>query len=168
MNTLLLLAATCTAPINQDVGVVTSYYGWRILMGRSEKTVHTGIDIRAPFGTPVHAVRSGRVTFARQDDRGGGLMIDITSRYQGKILITRYAHLSKVVVRAGMTVKANQLIGKVGSTGNSTGPHLHFETLIKRPGNTDLYKDPDPFVCLYRRDVLLPHFKFQRRIKISK
>jgi murein DD-endopeptidase MepM/ murein hydrolase activator NlpD len=168
MNTLLLLAATCTAPINQDVGVVTSSYGWRILAGKSEKTVHAGIDIRAPIGTPVHAVRLGRITFARWDDRGGGLMVDITSRYKGKILVTRYAHLSKVAVRVGMPVKANHLIGWVGSTGNSSGPHLHFEVLIKRPGNTDLYKDPNPFVCQYRSDIVFPHFKFQRRIKISK
>ena len=168
MNTLLLLAATCLSPIPQDVGVVTSYYGWRILYGKSEKTIHVGIDIRAPLGAQVRSVMAGQVTFASRDDRGGGLMVDITSQYAGQVLVTRYAHLSKISVKRGMRVKPNAILGNVGSTGNSSGPHLHFETLVKRPGQGDLYKNPEVFVCDYKRDVVIPHFKFQRKIKIGK
>ena len=167
MNTILLLAAACTAPIHQDQGTVTSYYGWRILMGRAEKTVHTGIDIRAKIGTPVRASRGGRVTFAEMDKRGGGLMVDITTRYEGQTWVFRYAHLSKITVQKGQRVKAGEMIGRVGSTGNSTGPHLHFETIVKRPGKNDLYRNPERFVCKYPLDIRIPHFKFERRIKIG-
>jgi len=167
MSTILLLAATCTAPIHQDAGTVTSYYGWRILMGRTEKSVHTGIDIRAKIGTPVRASRGGRVTFAEMDKRGGGLMVDVTSFYEGQVWVFRYAHLNKIAVQKGQKVKAGHLLGRVGSTGNSTGPHLHFEAIIKRPGRSDLYRNPQRFVCKYPSDIKLPHFKFKRRFKIE-
>jgi murein DD-endopeptidase MepM/ murein hydrolase activator NlpD len=101
-------------------GTISSGFGWR--WGR----VHKGIDIAAPVGTPVWAVTSGVVEFAGWDDSGYGNMIDIR-HHDG--LLTRYAHLSHIYAQQGSVVDQSQVIGAVGTTGNSTGPHLHFETI---------------------------------------
>ncbi len=84
---------------------------------------HSGLDIRARYGAPVKATRNGKVTFAGW--RGGyGKLIIID---HGRGLSTYYGHLSRILVRRGMRINRKRLIGKVGSTGISTGPHLHFE-----------------------------------------
>jgi murein DD-endopeptidase MepM/ murein hydrolase activator NlpD len=88
---------------------------------------HTGQDLAAPTGTPVRAVGDGTVIFAAWDGAYGNKIA--IQHPDGTV--TWYAHLSAYVVRSGK-VKAGQLIGKVGSTGNTTGPHLHFEV---RPHN---------------------------------
>lgn len=86
---------------------------------------HEGIDIAAPKGTPILAAAKGRVTFAgRNGDYG--LMVEID---HGHGLVTRYAHASKLVVKQGQVVERWQKIAEVGSTGLSTGPHLHYEVL---------------------------------------
>lgn len=86
---------------------------------------HTGIDIRAPRGAPILASAGGRVTFAGY--RGAyGKMVEID---HGNGLTTRYGHAAKLYVRRGEIVLPHQRIGAVGSTGRSTGPHLHFEVL---------------------------------------
>ena len=84
--------------------------------------LHAGTDYGAPTGTPVLAAAAGVVTKA---GNGGGYG-NVIYLQHGR-LSTRYAHLSKILVRRGQTVKQGQVIGKVGSTGMSTGPHLHFE-----------------------------------------
>lgn len=90
--------------------------------------LHAGVDLAAPIGTPVYAAAMG--TVSRAGWLGGyGYSIDIN---HGGGVVTRYAHLSAMYVAAGTTVQAGQQIGAVGSTGNSTGPHLHFE--IRRGG----------------------------------
>ncbi|NEQ29006.1 MAG: M23 family metallopeptidase, partial [Microcoleus sp. SIO2G3] len=99
-------------------GVITSNYGWR--WGR----MHRGIDIGAPTGTPVSAAASGEVVFAGWNSGGYGNMVDI--RHPDGSM-TRYAHNSRILVRRGQQVEQGQQISAVGSTGNSTGPHLHFE-----------------------------------------
>jgi murein DD-endopeptidase MepM/ murein hydrolase activator NlpD len=99
-------------------GVLTSGFGWR--WGR----MHRGVDIAAPSGTPVVAAAPGVVEFAGWNDGGYGNMVDI--RHPDGSL-TRYAHNSRLLVRAGQTVLQGQLVSEVGSTGYSTGPHLHFE-----------------------------------------
>ncbi len=101
-------------------GTISSGFGWR--WGR----VHKGIDIAAPVGTPVWATGSGVVEFAGWDDSGYGNMIDI--RHHNGFL-TRYAHLSDIYAQQGSVVNQSQVIGAVGTTGNSTGPHLHFEII---------------------------------------
>ncbi len=101
-------------------GTISSGFGWR--WGR----VHKGIDIAAPVGTPVWAVASGVVEFAGWDDSGYGNMIDIR-HHDG--FLTRYAHLSDIYAQQGSVVNQSQVIGAVGTTGNSTGPHLHFEII---------------------------------------
>ncbi len=88
--------------------------------------MHTGIDFRAPSGTAVRATAGGRVIEA--DYVGGyGNMVEID---HGNGLSTRYAHLSSIGVEVGQTVSKGDILGRVGSTGRSTGPHLHYETRI--------------------------------------
>lgn len=99
-------------------GVFTSGFGPR--WGR----MHKGIDIAAPTGTPIHAAADGVVVSAGWNRGGYGKLVDI--RHPDGTL-TRYAHNSKIVVRKGQKVQQGQLISKMGSTGFSTGPHLHFE-----------------------------------------
>lgn len=104
------------------VGNITSHFG------RRGTTTHTGIDIAAPLGTPVLAADSGTVTVSQSSLGGYGqtIMID----HGGGALITVYAHLSRRLVRVGDIVEKGQVIGNVGSTGRSTGPHLHFEVRV--------------------------------------
>ncbi len=99
-------------------GMLTSGYGWR--WGR----MHRGIDIAADIGTPVHAAADGVVEFAGWNSGGYGNMIDIRHA-DGSV--TRYAHLNRILIQNGQQLKQGQQIGEMGSTGYSTGPHLHFE-----------------------------------------
>lgn len=101
-------------------GRITSSYGWR---GRE---FHRGIDIGAPHGAPVLAAKGGTVSFAGWSG-GYGNLIKID---HGSGLETWYAHLSSMLVSAGESVGAGDVIGRVGNTGRSTGAHLHFETRV--------------------------------------
>jgi len=94
---------------------------------------HAGIDIPAPTGTPVAAAASGRVVFAGPSGSGWGRMVLIA---HGSGVRTRYAHLSRIDVRLGQRVAISSIVGRVGSTGEATGPHLHFEVLV-RGANVD-------------------------------
>lgn len=103
-------------------GRVSSGFGYRIHPIRGGRRLHTGLDVAAPTGTPIRAAAAGVVVAAGA--RGGyGLAVDID---HGAVT-TRYAHQSRLLVAAGQRVAAGQVIGLVGSTGLSTGPHLHFE-----------------------------------------
>ncbi len=88
--------------------------------------MHTGLDFRASMGDPVRATANGRIETAGWSG-GYGRMIEIN---HGNGLSTRYGHLSEIKVKVGDVVKIGQIIGAVGSTGRSTGPHLHYETRI--------------------------------------
>jgi murein DD-endopeptidase MepM/ murein hydrolase activator NlpD len=99
-------------------GAFTSGYGWR--WGR----MHKGIDIANNVGTPVVAAAKGRITFAGWHDGGYGYLVEITHE-DGSM--TRYGHNSNLLVREGQVVEQGQMISLMGSTGRSTGPHLHFE-----------------------------------------
>ena len=111
------LGMTLTRPVS---GVLTSRYGYR--WGRT----HTGIDIGAPTGTSIKAASSGTVTFAGWKGSLGNLVV----LSHGNGIQTYYGHCSKLLVSAGQKVSAGQLIAKVGSTGRSTGSHLHFEIRV--------------------------------------
>jgi murein DD-endopeptidase MepM/ murein hydrolase activator NlpD len=116
---------------------ISSYYGYRIHPIFKTKKLHTGIDIPAPTGTAVKAAAAGTVIYA--DWLGGYgkcLMVD-----HGGGIVTLYAHNSSLTAQVGQTVSRGQTIAKVGSTGNSTGPHLHFE--VRKNG---AYVDPLPWV----------------------
>ncbi|WP_434683797.1 peptidoglycan DD-metalloendopeptidase family protein [Pseudanabaena minima] len=119
-------------------GVFTSGYGWR--WGR----IHAGIDIAAPIGTPILAAASGVVEYSQWNDGGYGNMIDIR---HADGTITRYAHMNALYVKEGQTVSQGQTIGEMGSTGFSTGPHLHFE--IRPNGGSAI--DPMAFLASARR-----------------
>lgn len=105
---------------------VTSGYGMRTHPISGQRKMHTGIDYAAPTGTPVWAVGSGTVVFTGWK---GGYGKTIEIKHSGAVK-TRYGHLSKILVRKGQAVRQHQTIGAVGSTGYSTGPHLHFEYLV--------------------------------------
>jgi murein DD-endopeptidase MepM/ murein hydrolase activator NlpD len=106
---------------------ITSAFGWRIHPITGDRRFHAGIDIGAPTGTPVVAALSGRVVAA--DYMGGyGLAVIIENAETAQRNL--YAHLSGIAVQPGMTLNQGNVLGWVGSTGNSTGPHLHFETQV--------------------------------------
>lgn len=103
-------------------GQATSCYGWRV----STDSNHEGIDIPRRSGNPIYAVGSG----VTQDvGRNGGYGLQVVVKHSGATW-TRYAHASRLAVRSGQQVRAGQVIAYVGSTGNSTGPHLHFEVYL--------------------------------------
>jgi hypothetical protein len=89
---------------------------------------HTGLDFPAGYGSTVRAARSGRVVFAGWDSGGYGYLVSVR---HGHRVRTRYAHLSAIAVRRGQRVSTGSSVGRVGSTGASTGPHLHFEVLVR-------------------------------------
>lgn len=103
---------------------ITSLFGWRTHPVLGYGRFHTGIDIGADEGTPVVASYSGQVTIA---DWLGGYGLTVVLDHQKKSQETLYAHLSELFVKPGESVKQGDVIGRVGSTGLSTGPHLHFE-----------------------------------------
>jgi murein DD-endopeptidase MepM/ murein hydrolase activator NlpD len=107
---------------------INSSFGRRYLSQEAHARQHKGVDIAAPMGTPVTAAAEGVVTAA---GRNGGYGNFVEVRHPNG-LRTFYAHLSRIDVRAGSRVEAGQGIGRVGSTGYSTGPHLHFE--VRRGG----------------------------------
>jgi murein DD-endopeptidase MepM/ murein hydrolase activator NlpD len=102
---------------------MTSGYGLRRHPINGGVRMHSGVDLAAPTGTPVRAASDGVVALAGW--RGGyGLAVELD---HGQTLVTRYAHLSRLAVQRGQRVRRGELIGFVGSTGRSTGPHLHYE-----------------------------------------
>jgi murein DD-endopeptidase MepM/ murein hydrolase activator NlpD len=105
-----------------------------------ENRPHEGIDVTAPTGTPIVAPAAGRVVFAG-NDKGYGLVVEID---HGNGIRTRFAHCSRLAVRAGQSVTRNQLIAAVGSTGLSTAPHLHYEIHVNgKPVDPITYVLPD-------------------------
>lgn len=113
-----------SVPIGAPVaGHITSTYGPRRHPILGFVRMHAGIDYGAPYGSPIHAVRDGVVTFSgRHGGHGNYVRLD-----HGGGIGTGYGHMSRIAVRVGMHVQTGQIIGYVGSTGLSTGPHLHFE-----------------------------------------
>ncbi len=102
---------------------VTSHFGMRRDPILRRRAMHSGMDFRAPIGRPVKATGAGKVVEAGWNG-GYGRMVEID---HGNGLVTRYAHLKKISVRKGQKVSAGAVVGKVGSSGRSTGPHLHYE-----------------------------------------
>ena len=106
-------------------GHVTSAYGWRRDPINGTAAFHRGVDIRAAYGDDVSAAAAGRVVSAGE---AGGYGTTVVLEHDNGTR-TRYAHLSSALVREGEHVQAGQLIGRAGSSGRATGPHLHFEVL---------------------------------------
>lgn len=107
-------------------GLITSGFGYRSDPFTGGGAFHPGLDFRGAYGTPIHAAAEGRVSFVGQI-RGYGNVVEVS---HGNGLLTRYAHMSKAMAKVGQEVAAGDVIGAIGSTGRSTGPHLHFEVRI--------------------------------------
>jgi murein DD-endopeptidase MepM/ murein hydrolase activator NlpD len=116
---------------------ITSGFGYRRDPFNGQPAMHTGIDFTGPIGSPIFAAAQGRVSFAGW--RGGyGRTVEV-SHSNG--LMTRYAHLARIDVKPGQLVEAGARLGGLGSTGRSTGPHLHFEVRLN-----DRAINPRPFL----------------------
>lgn len=109
---------------------ITSMFGWRIHPITSERGFHAGTDIGAPMGTPVLAAHAGKVAIA---DFLGGYGLAVVLRHNQDAQETRYGHLSEVTVKPGDWVEQGTVIGRVGDSGNTNGPHLHFEVREQTP-----------------------------------
>ena len=120
-----MVAVPVRKPVVGEVDM-SSPFGVRTDPFLGRPAMHTGIDLRGETGEPVHATAAGRVTIAGRDG-GYGNMVEID---HGNGLATRYGHLSEIDVAVGQMVRIGQVIGKIGSTGRSTGPHLHYETRV--------------------------------------
>ena len=116
-------------PTQQPVGAgaLGSSFGWRIDPFTGRSALHTGLDFQAGTGTAILAAAGG-IVVTQEVHPAYGNMIEID---HGNDLVTRYAHASKVFVHKGDLVKRGQKIAEVGTTGRSTGPHLHFEVLVQ-------------------------------------
>ena len=119
-------------------GRVGSPFGFRIDPFNGRSALHTGLDFPGDVGTPIHAAAGG-VVIVQEYHSAYGNMIEVD---HGKGLITRYAHTSRVLVKKGDIVKRGQKIAEVGSTGRSTGPHLHFEVWV-----SGVVQDPQRFLA---------------------
>ncbi|MBX7494579.1 M23 family metallopeptidase [Qipengyuania sp. 6B39] len=126
-----------------SVEMVTSSYGYRRDPFTGAAAMHSGLDFRGPKGAPIYAAAAGRVTFVGRKS-GYGNTVEIT---HGNGLMTRYAHMSAFRAKIGQKVEPGQTIGAIGSTGRSTGPHLHFEVRINnRAVNPRTFLETAPHV----------------------
>ena len=112
-------------PVTGEIDL-SSVYGMRIDPFIRAPAMHTGLDFRGETGEPVRATANGTVTGAGWSG-GYGRMVEVD---HGNGLATRYGHLSIIDVRVGETIRIGQVVGRIGSTGRSTGPHLHYETRV--------------------------------------
>lgn len=120
-----------------DIKSISSGFGYRRDPFNGHAAMHAGLDFRAPYGAPIHAAADGTVSFVGQKS-GYGNVVEVS---HGNGMITRYAHMSRFGARVGQDVKAGDVIGAIGNSGRSTGPHLHFEVRIN--GNA---VNPRPFL----------------------
>lgn len=113
-------------PEATGAGAVTSGFGWRRDPLTGARGFHSGVDLRMAYGLDVRSVAEGHVRFAGEQG-AYGTMVSVLHT-DGRE--TRYAHLAESLVRAGDAVQAGQVLGRSGSSGRATGPHLHFEVLM--------------------------------------
>ncbi len=134
-------AASTTPDIWPVRGSISSTYGFRESPGGIGSTYHEGIDIAANYGVPVAATASGVVTQATWVD-GYGYLVEI--KHEGGV-VTRYGHNSALLVTPGQEVEQGTAIALVGSTGNSTGPHCHYEVRINGSAVDPIYFLPNNY-----------------------
>ena len=141
----LLRAIPAIQPVsNKNLNRVASGFGYRIDPLYKDYRLHAGLDFAAPVGTPIYATSDGVVQIAGFNTDGYGNKVVINHGYGYQTL---YGHMVRVKVRAGQSVKRGEVVGYVGSTGKSTGPHCHYE-VIKRGAKVDpvyyFYNDLTP------------------------
>jgi hypothetical protein len=127
-------------------GTVTSEFGWRSDPFTQSKRFHAGLDIAAPTGTPVFSPEKATVFYAGNYKGYGNLVV---LRHQRQGVYTLYGHNSKVLVSQGQTVVAGQPIALVGSTGRSTGAHLHFEVHYNKQ-----YMNPVDYLLFLQQELV--------------
>jgi murein DD-endopeptidase MepM/ murein hydrolase activator NlpD len=121
-----------------SVGYNASSFGWRFDPINGRSSFHEGIDFAAPTGTPIAAAAGGVVVTSEYHHQFGNLLeVD-----HGNGIVSRYAHASRLLVRAGDIVRRGQHIADIGATGRATGAHLHFEVLV-----SDVPQDPSKFLA---------------------
>ncbi len=128
----LLRSMPLSAPVHDFA--ITSAFGYRTDPFNGEAAIHEGIDLQAPFRTPVRAAAAGRVVFAGRHQSYGN-MVEIE---HGFSIRTRYAHLDRISVAEGDKVTLQQQIGLLGESGRASGPHLHYEVLVDGHPNDPL------------------------------
>lgn len=127
-----------------DSRKITSGFGVRKDPFTGRARFHAGIDFGGNTGDPIYATADGTVTYTGRDsDHGLNIMIK-----HGNGIMTHYSHLSKILVETGDKVSKGGLIGKMGSTGRSTGPHLHYEVFVN-----GTHVDPEPYLKTNRKDL---------------
>jgi len=124
-----------TLPASLDY--ISSGFGYRIDPFTGGGAFHAGLDFRGPVGAPIRSAAAGTVSFTGAK-QGYGNCVEIS---HGNGLLTRYAHMSRIMARVGEVIGPGRVIGAIGNTGRSTGPHLHFEVRID-----DRAVDPRPFL----------------------
>jgi murein DD-endopeptidase MepM/ murein hydrolase activator NlpD len=137
------------------MGAFTSGYGVRSDPFKGSSAMHAGIDLSGAIGTPIYATADGMITTAEYNSGGYGNLIKIN---HGRGIETRYGHLSKMSVYAGQRVKRGEMIGRMGSTGRSTGSHLHYEVRIdgRAVNPVPFMKSTDYLVAMQRRANAAP------------
>lgn len=151
----LLAAIPAIQPVsNKDLDRIASGFGYRIDPVYKITKFHAGLDFTAPQGTPIYATADGRVTTAGNQGNGYGNHVVINHGYGYETL---YGHMYRIKTRSGQTVKRGEVIGYVGSTGKSTGPHCHYE--VHKNG-----KPVDPIYFFY--NDLSPE-QFDRLLKLA-
>lgn len=153
MSVMRIISAREDAYINMPIGIpvrsnqITSLYGSRVDPFGLETSFHTGIDFAGGIGTPIYSTADGVVAAAADDGSTGlGKNVRVLHKYG---LITAYAHMDAISVSKDKKVKRGDLLGFVGTTGRSTGPHLHYEVRIKSIESDnyfDLTYNPMPFI----------------------
>lgn len=114
------------SPTNRRLTQISSGYGYRRDPFTGRGAMHRGLDFKGPIGAPIYAAAKGQIAFVGRR-HGYGNVVEIR---HGNGMLTRYAHMSRFAARVGAEVEAGDVIGAIGSTGRSTGPHLHFEVYI--------------------------------------
>ncbi|MGZ8335947.1 MAG: M23 family metallopeptidase [Allosphingosinicella sp.] len=128
----------------------TSGFGVRSDPFRGRAAMHGGVDLAGPVGTPIHATADGMVGRSEYNNGGYGNLVEIN---HGGGIQTRYGHLSRLIVQPGQRVRRGDLIGLMGSTGRSTGSHLHYEVRIdgRAVNPTPFMQSNDMLIALQRR-----------------
>ncbi len=147
------VAAIPSAHPIRDSIALTSGYGVRSDPFRGRAAMHAGIDLAGPLGTPIFATADGIVGRAEYNNGGYGNLVELN---HGQGIQTRYGHLSRFAARAGQRVRRGELIGYMGSTGRSTGSHLHYEVRIdgRAVNPVPFMQQANALVALQRRNAL--------------
>ena len=152
----LLAAIPAIQPVsNKDLSRVASGFGYRIDPVYKTRRFHAGLDFTAPVGTPIYATADGVVKEAGYNTGGYGNNVVINHGFGFQTL---YAHMYKIKARVGQKVKRGEVIGYIGNTGKSTGPHLHYE--VHKKG-----QPVDPIYYFYND---LTPAQFERITKLAK